>query len=189
MRVLRALLLLALVALPVLASQEGAEAARSHSQSLIQLLAPYVNFAVLVGILLFLLKKPMADFLVEKREAITKMLEDSETARDAAIQRMNELQVKLQSLEGDMDIIRKNAQAEALAEKDRLIAEAHEEARRILSAAEKEISNRYTVAVRDLKTYVVTEAVAQAENIVKERLKDDSHEKLIDSYLDRLSKN
>lgn len=187
MSTLLASFLLVLVSeLPLLAStEEGA----AHHQSLVSTIAPYINFAILVGVLVYLLRKPMKDFLAQKREAVGKMLKDSEQARDEALSRLAALQSKLESLEADIDQIRQQAEREAQAEKERLIEEAKEDARRIVEGAEKEISNRVKLAIRELKTYVAGEAVAKAEEIIREKIKDDSHEKLIDTYLENLSRN
>lgn len=182
---LRAILPLALAA-PAFASS-GAEG--EHHVSFITTIAPYVNFAVLVGVLVYLLRKPMKEFLTQKREAVEKMLKDSEAARDDAARKVQEMQAKLQGMEADIAEIRKSAEREAQTEKERVLADAREEARRILENAEKEIAGRFKVAVRDLKEYVANEAATKAEGIVKQKLKDDSHEALIDTYISNLSRN
>lgn len=180
------LLFLSLSESPLLAAPEGAV---ERHQSFVSTIAPYINFAILVGILVYFLKKPLGEFLAQKRDAIGKMLKDSEQERDVAMARLKELQARLQSLESDIDLIKKNAEREALAERERLLEEARDEARRILEAAEKEVSNRFKLAVRDLKLFAAGEAVAKAEGIIKEKLDPENHEKLIDTYLDNLSKN
>jgi len=190
MRTSAALLLLILVAaVAVGAEPEHADAAAEHHGGWLQAVAPFINFAVLVGVLIYFLKKPMSLFLAQRREGFVTMMKEAEAARDAAVARMNELQERLKSLDQDLETIRRNADLEAQAERARLLEEAREEARRIIVEAEKEIANRYTLAVRELKEQVVTEAVSQAETIVKERLDPVSHDALVDTYLDTLSKS
>ncbi len=188
MKVIRAALLLLAVAIPAFAEPERA-AAGGHPQSWLQAAAPYINFAILVGILVYLLRKPMKDFLMQKREAITKMLGEAQAAREEARRRMSELQMRMESLQGDIDLIRTNAEREAAAEKERLLEEARAEAQRIVEAAQMEVDGKVRLAVRDLRAYLVTEAVARAEDVIRGKLRDESHEKLIDEYVGRLSKN
>ncbi|MEW6364086.1 MAG: ATP synthase F0 subunit B [Acidobacteriota bacterium] len=191
-RTLAAVALLLLLAIPVLAltetEHEGSPEGEHH-QSLVSQIAPYINFAILVGLLVYLTRKPMAEFLAQKREAIQKMLKDSEAARDAAVRKMDELQARLDGLQGEIDQIRANAEREAQAEKERLLQEAKEEARRILDATDKEVSNRVKLAMRELKAFAATEAVAQAEEIIKQNLGDENQESLINKYLDNLSRS
>ena len=191
-RTLATVTLLLILALPATAltetEHEGA-AAGEHHQSFVSMIAPYINFAILVGLLVYLTRKPMAEFLAQKRKAIQKMLKDAEAARDGAVRKMNEMQAKLQGLQGEIDQIKANAEREAHLEKERLIAEAKEEAKRILEATDKEVSNRVKLAVRELRAFAATEAVAQAEEIIKQKLGDENQESLINKYLDNLSRS
>jgi len=80
----------------------------------------FLNLAIFVAVLVYLLRKPLSDAFKAKRDAIRSELIKAEEEKQAALKRLGEVEARLASLEGDVQAILKRANDEAAEDKDRL---------------------------------------------------------------------
>ena len=146
-KILRRLLagLLLFVCLPVLlapalalASGGGEHgstaAAESHGdsgQKLWDLLWRTMNFAAVVAVLFFLLRKPISQGLRNRRESIREELDSLEAKKNKAQQELEETLRKIEGLAAEKEKIIAELKAQGENEKARILAEAEEMAARI----------------------------------------------------------
>jgi F-type H+-transporting ATPase subunit b len=179
------------VALIMLAlSAAGAFAAEHESQLNAEYwwdqFVKFFNLALVVGLLIFLLRKPVKNFFSERARQIDESLDSAKQARDEAQQRLAEVEERIAGLEQRMAEILDKARKEGEVEKTRIIAAAEREAERILELAKHEIENRSKATRKELKTFTVDEAIEHARKLLHERLGPEKDEHLIDLFLDDL---
>lgn len=145
-----------------------------------QILLHLLNFVILAGGLYLLLYKPVKSFmgkrqaLYESREAETKQLREDAAALKA------EYEARLRQAEEDIQRDREKYHEEAEAEKQRLLAEAREQARGILNTATQTAELRSKKTIEDARA----EIRAMAEGMV-EKLVLQSGGDALDQFLDQ----
>src|SRR4029450_5783506 len=79
----------------------------------------FVNLAIFVGLLIYLVKKPLGDAFKAKREAIRAELIKAEEEKQAALGQLTAAEAKLARIESESDEIAEKARREATEEKAR----------------------------------------------------------------------
>ena len=70
-----------------------------------------------------------------------------------------------------------------------MLRDSKEQAQKIIEDASVQIEQKKEAAFNELKTKVAEIAINAAEKILKENLDKDSHKKLIDRYIEEITKN
>ncbi len=177
------LILLALASASAFASQ-GVHESELNGEYWWDQFVKFFNLALVLGVLYFLLRKPVKNFFRERAQQIDESLNSAEEARKEAERKLAEVDEKIAGLEQRLAEIMSKAQEDGEAEKARIIAEAELETERILKLAKREIENRYKAARKDLKSYTVDEAIEHARKLLRERLDSEGDDRLIDLFLD-----
>ena len=88
--------ILAVVLVPVLAiASGGGEGGEGGGSGIYDLVMRIVNFTILVGALLYFVRKPAVEAIRNSIEAVRKMIQDAEVARKEAEDRMKEAEDRL----------------------------------------------------------------------------------------------
>ena len=127
----------------------------------------FLNLAIFVGIIAWLLKKPLSGAFKAKREAIRADLIKAEEERLAAIATLDNAEVKMARLSADTAVIAERARVEAEAEKVRLAQEAETDAERMRVQAESEIDRKTQQVKAKLKRFSAEESIRLAEEKIK----------------------
>jgi len=165
-----------------MAPEEGAEAAGGSG-----LLGKVINFVLLFGGLVIVLRKPLGEFLRKRTEAIRALMKDSQTARLEAEAKLGEARLKIAALEDEVVRMKKDAEAEGFKDKDRIRALAAKEERRIRSFAEQEIDLQLKAGIRELKEYTAELAASLAEARIKDKITAGEQSALIDRSINKLA--
>ena len=169
----------------VLASEGGAD----RSADLLDLLYRWINFTLLVIILVVVLKKVnVKQYFVSRIEGIKKDLEDLKKQREAAEGKARDLENKLKAFEGERKEILAQYKAEGLAEKERILAEARDRAKQIVEQAEVSIQFEMQTAKEKLKEEVVALAAQRAEEIIAREMTDKDQDRLVNDFIEKLGK-
>ena len=141
------------------------------------IIANWINFAILVAVLSWLLFRPAKKFIQEKREKIKSRIDNAQerekTAEELKAQRKEELE---EARERRQEIIEKAEQrADKIVEEAR--EEAEEQASRIVDRAKKE-------AEQDKREVDV--AMVGAERVLKREISREDHEEFLDSLFEDL---
>lgn len=152
------------------------------------LLAQFVNFAILFGLLSVLLYKPMRRMLDERSNKIKESMEQAEQIKEQMTK--SEEQVKLQldtARREGQDIL---AQAAQMGErlKEEAKGEARQEAEVIVARARTEIERERDQAIDEVKREFVDLAITAAEKVVHESLDREKHRRLIEEVLEQAPK-
>lgn len=130
----------------------------------------FLNLAIFVGIMVYLLKKPLSAAFKAKREAIRAELIKAEEEKQMALNQLTLAEAKLARVESESDEIIEKAKLEAEEEKARILREAEEEANRLRAQAENEIERKAQLVRLELRRFSAEESVRLAEEKIKQNI-------------------
>ncbi len=142
-----------------------------------------VNFIALMIILVKFAAKPIGAGLAGRQKKIKEDIADLELKKSDAENSYNEFQVKLATVESEIDKVVDRAIAQAEVEKAKIIEKAEMAADDIKRAADQAIQNEITEARRVLKNEVADQASVMAEELIVKNLTEDDQVKIIEDYL------
>jgi len=145
------------------------------------------NFAVVFSTIVIMLRKKLPGFFGGRTAAIQKGIEEARKTSEDARRRLTEVEGRLARLDADIAAMRREADENAKAEEQRVLAAGEEERRRIVASAEQEIEMTANAARRELKSYVAELAVELAEK--KIRVSKDTDEALVRAFTSELRKD
>jgi len=169
-------------------SSEHGEAKADHGGWVWPLLARLLNFAALVGTLVYLLRKPFAAYLQNRGEQIRRDLVEAEELRQNAEAQMAAIEAKLKVLPAEIDALRRQGSDELAAEDARLRAAAEAERDRLLEQARREIDLEVRIAREELLREAADLAVGVAAERIKAQLTPEAHLRLVDRYADQIAR-
>ena len=148
-----------------------------------ELLYKIINVSLLVGVLAYFLRKPMAEFFAQRSASIRQGLEDGRKALEASQAQLKTVERKLQHLEEEIAAFKASASREMEAERQRMKLAAAEEAEKIIQAARAQTEVAVRAARLELKTYTAEQAVQLAEQMIRQRLDEAGRRKLVHDFL------
>jgi len=185
-------ILCTLIALLVIAPAIASAASEEHGGGggLISfdksLIVQGVNFLVLLGVLHYLLYKPLIGKMQERTAAIQKSLEEAQAARAEAARQQEENAARLRSAYQEAAAIRAQALKEAAEEQRKLVEAAQGEARRLVETARAQTDADIRRARDELRREVAGLAVAVAEKLVRKSLREEDHRRIVDDAVSRI---
>ncbi len=145
-----------------------------------------MNFLVLAGALIFILRKPLKQALNSRITGIQDQLDELEVKKKEAETKLAEYSEKLASLDQEsesivMEYIRQGEEA-----KRRILKEAASASEKLEAQAKRNIQLEFKQARERLHHDVLEKALAKAEALIKENVTDRDQEKLVDDYLKKV---
>lgn len=162
---------------PALASEGGDES------GLMDFGFEVLNFAMLIGVLVYFGRKPIVQFFADRRQEIGGELNSAAGVLEEAEARFGEWQGKMAELDGELAQIRDRERKRAELERDRILDDARQTAERIKAdaghAAEREL-RRAQAALRDEATAL---AIELAEKLLREKVAEPDRDRLMDEFI------
>lgn len=152
------------------------------------LVAKVFNFIVFVGILAFLLGRPIAAFFRQRKANIANSLEAAEIAQLEAQAKLADTERRLAGIETQIDEILARAREQAAAEHALILEQAKADAARLLGQAEAQVGDLESAAVRRLRSVAANLAVELARELVEQQLQPKDREEIFNRTLSRLQK-
>ena len=151
----------------------------------LQLLADSVLTMIAVLVLFFLasylLFNPVRDFLKKRQEKIQGDIETAAKDKEDAKALREEYDAKLKNIDKEADEILSAARKKALANEARIVAEAKEEAARIIANEEATLEKKR--AIDDVKKEMITIASAMAAKVVSASIDATIQDSLVEETL------
>lgn len=130
-------------------------------------LAVILNFAIVVGLIVWASKKNLPAMFRNRTASIQKSLEEARKASEDANRRLADIESRLGHLDDEIHQMRAMSEKEAAAEEERIKASAAEEARHISESASQEIAAATKAARRELTAYAADLAVTLASKQIQ----------------------
>ena len=145
-----------------------------------------MNFVVLAGVLVFILRKPVSQALGSRIKGIKEQLESLEVQKAEAEKQLAQYNEKLSQLESEAqkivdDYIKQGNEAKA-----KILKEAEETADKLQVQAKRNIEHEFAKAKQKLQQEVVESSLLKAEESLKKEITAKDQDKLVDEYLDKV---
>lgn len=160
----------------------AAAAVGGEPESFLATVAKLANFAILVGMLVYFLRKPLMGFLTARGVQIREDLVLASEMRTAAAAQLAEIQQKMQSLPAELEALARQGAEDVAAEQARIAQAAATERERLIEQTRREIDMRLRVARRELTEHAAALAVAVAEQRIRQAITPEDQLRLIDRY-------
>ncbi len=141
------------------------------------------NLAVVVGLLVWVARKPLANFYASRSESIREQLAEAQRARAEAEAKLAEIEARMSRLDQELAEMKAVAEKDAELEYKRLVEAADEEARKVIGKAKEEIDGITREAYMDLKAHAAELAVSLAEQKIKGQITEEDRRRFFRSFL------
>ena len=155
-------------------------------EELLPTLARVINLLLFVGLMYYLLRRPLGEAFRARQEGIGRDLLRAEEERAAAVAKLEEVEGRLARLDAEVESIRAQAQREAAEERERIERATEEEIRKIREQARREIGSVAKAARAELRAYVAEQSVGLAEELIRREIRPEDDAHLVREYVEEL---
>jgi len=145
-----------------------------------------MNFALLVVVLFYLLRKPISEILNSRIKSIQEQLESLEAQRAEAEKRLAEYNDQLSNLEREAQKIIESYIKQGKEAKAKILKETETAAEKLQAQARRNIENEFAKAKQVLQREVLEKSLGKAEEMLKNEITTRDQDKLIDEYLKKV---
>ncbi len=126
------------------------------------LFALILNFAVIVILLVWAIRKTVPGIMRARNESIQRALEEARKASQEAAQRLTDIENRLRQMDVEIGRMQASAEKEAEAEETRIKKAAEDDLRKVIQGAEQEIAAAAKQVRRELSVHTADLALALA---------------------------
>lgn len=145
-----------------------------------------MNFVVLVGALIFLLRKPLAQALDSRIKGIRVQLEDLEAKKSAAEKELAKYESQIAELSKESEKIISEYIRQGNDAKAKILKEAEAAAIKLEEQAKRNIEHEFQQAKEKLQAEIIEKALEKAESRIKSKITAEDQNLLIDEYLQKV---
>lgn len=146
-----------------------------------------LNFAILVGVMVFVFKKlNVKSFFTKRTESIANTLNELEAKKKEAEKTYEEYKQKLAQLDKETDRILQEYIEMGEKEKAKIIANAEKAAADIRVATDLAIEQEIKSAKADLQRDIAEFSVTAAEALLKEKIGEEDQDKLVNDFMTKV---
>jgi F-type H+-transporting ATPase subunit b len=146
----------------------------------------FFNLFVFIGLLFYVLRRPLSESLVARREAIRRELARAQEEKTAALAKLEEVRARLAHLDSEVEAIRAQAQREAAEERERIARATEEEMQKLRDHAQREIEGAGKAARQELRRYAAEQSVRLAEELIRRDMRAEDDARLMGNYVESL---
>jgi F0F1-type ATP synthase membrane subunit b/b' len=144
----------------------------------------FINLAIFITVGIIILRKPLAQALAGRREAIQREILNAQEERERAAKELTDAEALVAHLDRDVETIKLQAREEADAERQRQLAAGVQETERLRAQAARELDLVQKAARKELRQFLAKRSVEMARESVVQELRPEDDLQLI---RDRLS--
>ncbi len=145
-----------------------------------------LNFGILVGILVYFLRKPISNFLKDRREILIKAMEEAARANEEAREKLAQMEEKLAHLDKEVEELNRNMEKEAKAEFEKLKTLTQDEIERIREQATVAGEQVVKKAREELRKEAAELSIKSAEEIVSKTITEEDQKRFIKENLEKI---
>jgi F-type H+-transporting ATPase subunit b len=145
-----------------------------------------INFAILAGVLVYFLRKPLASFLKERSELLRKSIDDAAKTRSEAAQKLAAIEARTARLADEIAQMNAKMDAEAAVEAQVLRDTATAEIARIRTQAGFTGEQEVKKARQELQKEASLLSARAAEELVRKTLSPEDQERLVRENLEKI---
>lgn len=150
------------------------------------LIARLVNLILFVGLLIYVLRRPVKNAFRSKSESIRRELTRAQEEKSAALAKLKEAEERLIRLDAETSVMREQAQKDASAERERIRRATEDEIRKLQEQARREIENAGKTARAELREYAAEQSVKLAEEMLRRSIRPEDDARLVSEFVENL---
>ncbi len=170
------------VAMSASAAEEKASPAAQTADSIFK----WINFAIVIGIVVWLFAKKLPPVFRSNAESISSAITKATAATEEADRQVREAEAKLAHLEQEIATLHAAAQREAAAEGEHIRVLTQVDVKKVGIAAQAEMEAAERAARLELKALAASLAVDGAESLLAKQLTPAAQESLLDTFVKSL---
>ena len=159
------------------------------AQLLFDTLVMALSMLLLFTLLSYLLFNPVRDMLEKRKQRIVDDREAAKREKEEATSYKQEYEKKLQEVDKEVQVSLSESRKKAMKNENAIIAEAREEAARIMARANAEIELEKKRALDDMKQELIAIASMMVQKVVSASIDTEVQESLIDETLKEMGEN
>ena len=128
------------------------------------------NLLLVVGVLIWVARKPLSNFFANRSESIREQLAEAQKARADAEARLAEVQSRMSRLDDELKEIANTAEKEAQDEYQKLLVQAEQDAEKIVERSRQEIEGMTRAAQQELRLHAAELSVRLAEEKIQNEI-------------------
>jgi len=142
-----------------------------------------INLTILLLILVYYLKQPVKDFLIERRGLIRNEIDKAQKAIAEARKSHEEYDEKLKHIDHDIRNLRETIRKQGEIERDEILKLAEIASEKITEEAKETIQLETAKAKREIQKDAVSSALELAKSIIKENLSESDKNNIIEDFI------
>lgn len=141
-----------------------------------------VNLLILIGVLLYFLKTPVKNFLLERRGSIGYEIDEAQKTIAQAKSKYEEYAQKLKEIETEIASIRETLLKQGETERAEILKQAEAASENIKREVRETIAMETERAKREIQSEVVDIALGHAGNMIRRSLGEADKERLVEEF-------
>jgi F-type H+-transporting ATPase subunit b len=143
----------------------------------------WVNFAILVFVIVKFARRPLKNFLAGKGEEISAQIRDLDVEKNQLVERVRQTEKDLADSTGRLEEIKERIVQLGERRKQEIIAEAEQESRIIMENAKRKIEGRLNRAQSSLRAEIIDAAADLALERLPGIITAEDNQKLLQRYM------
>lgn len=139
----------------------------------------FLNLAIFTAAAIYILRKPINQALLARREAIQQELITAQNEREQALARVAEAESMLSRLDSDVRTVEEQSRAEAESERQRIATSTEHEIEKLKQQAQREVETAGKLARRELRQFLAQKSVQMARESIRTQLRPEDDAALI----------
>jgi len=146
----------------------------------------FLNLAIFTAAGIYVLRRPISQALLARRESIQQEIVAAQTERERALAQVAEADAMLSKLDNDVLAVHEQARKEAEAERQRLATSTAREIEKLKQQATREIETADKVARKELRQFLAKRSVELARESVRSQMRPEDDTLLIKESIGEL---
>jgi len=144
----------------------------------------WVNFVIIVFVLVKFGRKPIKDFLSNRREEIDQQIKKYEQQKEAAAEKIEEANKLIKNNIARFEKLKKRILEDGEKKKQQIIEDARQESMILLTGTRQKIENQIVEARNLIRSELIESAIALAQQRLPEEITAVDEQKLIDNFME-----
>jgi F-type H+-transporting ATPase subunit b len=176
---------IAVFAVLILSSPDALAAETTNNwRSTFDLVMRWVNFVIIAFVLVKFGRKPIKDFLLNRRDKIEQQIKKYEQQKEAATEKIEEANQMLKDSMARFEKIKTRIIEAGEKKKQQIIEDARQESMILLAGTRQKIENQIVEARNLVRSELIESATALAEQRLPEVITAADEQKLIDHFME-----